>query len=145
MSLNLLQLATPLISRVFANEQITLYQADGQKNVKGVIHAVYKPPQIVSGNVQPLDSETLNHLERIGDTKASRQVFLYSSETFPVAGIKRLPTPRGGDVIQRSDGSYWLITSVIEDWCDAGWCNVGITEQVIPPDFSFSDWGDDVA
>lgn len=145
MSLNLHQLATPLINKVFSDERITLYQADGQKNIKGEIHAVYKPPQTLLANVHPLDSETLNHLERIGDTKASRQAFLTSSSAFPVAGVKRLPTPRGGDIIQRPDRSYWLITSVIEDWCDAGWCNVGITEQVIPPDFSFSDWGDDSA
>ena len=128
---------------MYPNETVTLYQADGQRNVKGVITPVYKAPQTVSANVQPLDSETLNHLERIGDTKASRQAFLYSFNSFPVAGVKRLPTPRGGDIFKRPDGTYWLITSVMEDWSDVGWANVGITLQVTPPDFSASDWGAD--
>lgn len=140
MGINLHGVVRGIITSVYPDEAITLYQADGQQNVKGVIKAMYKAPQAVKGNIQPLDTQTLAHLERIGDTKASMNAFLYSDPASPVKGTQRLPTMRGGDIIQRSDGTYWLITSLIEDWNAVGWCNVGITQQVTPPDFSASEW-----
>ena len=92
--------------------------------------------------VQPLDSQALNHLERMGDTKASLQAFLYSDLDLPVAGVHRAKL-RAGDFLKRYDGSWWLITTVMEDWSWDGWANVGITQQLTPPDFSKSDWWDE--
>ena len=34
----------------------------------------------------------------------------------------------------RADKTYWLVTSVIEDWSYEGWVKVGITQQVNPSD-----------
>lgn len=140
--LNLHGIVRSVITAVHPDEDCTLYQSAGQKNVLGVVTAIYNPPQAIKANWQPLDSQTLQHLERIGDTKASEQVFLYSNTDMPVSGVQRVPITRTGDIIKRWDGTYWLITSVIEDWSARGWANVGVTEQVTPPDFSASDWSD---
>lgn len=140
--LNLHGIVRSVITAVHPDEDCTLYQSAGQKNVLGVVTTIYNPPQAIKANWQPLDSQTLQHLERIGDTKASEQVFLYSNTDMPVSGVQRVPVTRTGDIIKRWDGTYWLITSVIEDWSARGWANVGVTEQVTPPDFSASDWSD---
>lgn len=140
--LNLHGIVRSVITAVHPDEDCTLYQSAGQKNVLGVVTTVYNPPQAIKANWQPLDNQTLQHLERIGDTKASEQVFLYSNTDMPVSGVQRVPITRTGDIIKRWDGTYWLITSVIEDWSARGWANVGVTEQVTPPDFSASDWSD---
>lgn len=140
--INLHAVVRSAITAVHPDEDCVLYQSLGQKNVMGVVTTVYAEPQDIKANWQPLDSQTLEHLERMGDTKASEQVFLYSNTTLPVSGVQRMPISRTGDIIKRWDGTYWLVTSVIEDWSARGWANVGVTEQVTPPDFSASDWSD---
>lgn len=140
--INLHAVVRSAITAVHPDEDCVLYQSLGQKNVMGVVTTVYAEPQDIKANWQPLDSQTLDHLERMGDTKASEQVFLYSNTTLPVSGVQRMPISRTGDIIKRWDGTYWLVTSVIEDWSARGWANVGVTEQVQPPDFNASDWSD---
>ena len=140
--INLHAVVRSAITAVHPDEDCVLYQSLGQKNVMGVVTTVYAEPQDIKANWQPLDSQTLDHLERMGDTKASEQVFLYSNTTLPVSGVQRMPISRTGDIIKRWDGTYWLVTSVIADWGARGWANVGVTEQVTPPDFSASDWSD---
>ena len=66
----------------------------------------------------------------------------YSDTSLPASGERRLPITRNGDVIQRNDGTYWLVTAVLEDWSWDGWCNVGVHMIVTPPDFSASEWSD---
>lgn len=136
--MNLRALANALTGIVHPNETITLYKANGQVNTKGIVKAIYLAPITLLGNIQPLDANTLKHLEAIGDTAATSQAFL----NYPVNSTQRVPNTSGGDILKRSDGTYWLVTSVLEDWNDDGWCNVGITLQVTPPDFSASDWSD---
>lgn len=131
------------IESIHPDEECTLYQAIGQKNIRGVVMPVYKEPQTIRANIQPLDTDALTHLDGTDDTSASEQAFLYSDDSFPVAGIRRFPTIRSGDFIKRADGTWYLVTSVIEDWSANGWANVGIKGQVTPPDFSASGWSDD--
>ena len=138
--LNLHDVVRGAITSVHPDESCILYQSDGQTNNKGQITSIYLAPQDIQANIQPLDAQALQHLERVNDTKASEQIFVYSDENMPVSGIQRMPILRSGDFIKRADNTYWLITSVIEDWSQNGWCNAGITQQVEPPDFSASSW-----
>lgn len=134
--MNLHKIVNSITRVIHPNESLIIYKADGQVNNKGTITPIYQAPVVLYGNIQPLDANALKHLEAIGDTQASQQAFL----DYPLESTKRIPTPSGGDIIQRSDGTYWLVTSVLEDWNADGWCNVGIVQQVTPPDFSASDW-----
>lgn len=137
---NLHNVVRGTITTIHPDEDCTLYQANGQVNNKGVITSIYLEPQEIKANIQPFDTQALKHLERVNDTKASEQIFVYSNLDMPVSGIQRMPILRSGDFIKRQDGTYWLITSVIEDWSWDGWANAGITQQVEPPDFTASDW-----
>lgn len=140
LGLNLHAVVRGVITSIHPDEACILYQASGQVNNKGVVKAKYNAPQQIKASIQPLDSQTLQHLERVGDTNASEQIFLHSDLALPISAGHRLPLLRGGDFIQREDGTYWLITSVIEDWSRDGWTNAGVSQQITPPDFSVSDW-----
>lgn len=132
------------ITSIYPDETCTLYQANGQRNNKGLIQAVYLEPQEIQANIQPLDADRLKHMEKVNDMTATEQIFAYSDTDNPITGIKRVPILRSGDFIQRADGTYWLITDVYEDWSSVGWCNAGITQQVTPPDFSGCEWSNTV-
>lgn len=134
--MNLNKLANSICKIVHPNQPLVFYKADGQVNLKGVLTPKYQAAVNVVGSIQPLDTNTLKHLESINDTKATEQAFV----NFGLSDVKRVPTTGGGDFLQSSDGVFWLVTSVIEDWNEDGWCVVGITQQVTPPDFSASDW-----
>ena len=140
LGLNLHDVVRGMMTAVHPDEDCVLYQSNGQVNNKGEITPVYLEPQDIQANIQPLDAQALKHLERVNDTKASEQIFVYSDESMPISGIQRMPILRNGDIIKRADSTYWLITSVIEDWSQDGWCNASITQQVEPPDFSASSW-----
>ena len=142
--LNLHAAVRGFIKGVHPDEDVVLYPGIGQVNIKGVVKAKYDAPKQVKANIQPLDARTLAHLERLGDTKASEQIFIFSDSDMPISAGSRLPITRTGDIIKRDDGTYWLITSIIEDWSKRGWVNAGIVMQLTPPDFAASDWvGDD--
>lgn len=140
--MNLHDIVRGVITTIHPDEPCKLYQAAGQVNHNGVITPKYKKPRRARINIQPLDTDALRHLELIDDTQASEQAFLYSTEAYPVSSVRRIPIARGGDLIQRQNGEWFLVTSVLEDWSQDGWANVGITQQVTPPDFSMSDWYD---
>ena len=142
LGVNLHHVVRGVITAIHPDEDCILYQADGQINYRGDIKPIYKEPVEIKANIQPLGEQALRQLERIEDTEATEQIFVYSNLNFPVSGLQRIPILRGGDIVQRADKTYWLITSVIEDWSQDGWANAGITQQVTPPDFSVCDWWD---
>lgn len=138
--INLHNVVRAAITSIHPDEECVLYQSVGQKNIKGVVKPVYNAPLTIKANIQPLDADALKHLESLNMTPQGEQAFLYSDDALPVAGQKRLPITRNGDIIQRGD-TWWLITSVLEDWTWDGWANVTINQQTTPPDFSGSEWG----
>lgn len=140
--INLHNVVRGAITAVHPDEVCVLYHSIGQRNVKGKVTPIYAEPQTIKANWQPLDSESLQHFDAINQTPCDEQVFLYS-ENFGVSGQHRLPTTRTGDILLRDDGTYWLITKVLEDWTWDGWVNVGVDRQIEPPDFSASEWSDD--
>ena len=138
--LNLHNVVRGAITSIHPDETVTLYQSAGQTNVRGIVKAIYKEPQTIKANFQPLDTDALKHMEAFNQTPMSEQAFLYSDMAYPVTGQQRLPNIRTGDFIQRSDETFWLITAVLEDWTWDGWCNVGVHQQTTPPDFTASEW-----
>ena len=139
---NLHDVVRSAICAIHPDENCILYQSVGQRNIKGKTTPVYAAPKNVKANFQPLDTDALKHFEATGQTPCSEQVFLYSEDT-GVSGQHRIPMTRTGDFLKRADGTFWLITKVLEDWTWDGWANVGVDRQVTPPDFSASEWSDD--
>jgi hypothetical protein len=50
----------------------------------------------------------------------------------PADVINRV-TQSAGDIIQRADGTYWLIVAIRESYATEGWLSVLAIEQVEPP------------
>jgi len=140
MGLNLHNVVRGAITAIHPDEDCTLYQSLGQKNIKGEVYPIYAEPQSIKANFQP-DTDRLDHPDSKNVTSDTMTVYLYSNLSYPVMGVNRVPA-RTGDFIQRSDETYWLVTS-IEDWSWDGWCKVDVHRQVVPPDFSASEWSDD--
>lgn len=139
--LNLHNVVRGAITAIHPDENCTLYQSIGQQNIKGKVIPVYAEPREIKANFQP-DAEALQHTDGMNQTPCSDRVYLYS-EDYGVSGQHRLPVTRTGDFIKRADETWWLITSVREDWTWDGWACVDVNRQVTPPNFTASKWSDD--
>jgi hypothetical protein len=138
--MNLHEMVRTAISAVHADETVTLYRAAGQTNVKGEIKAAYAPGETVKAQIQSEGDDALAHSDRVGQNETNRRFYLMaSSPADKPAGIVR-PLARSGDMLQRADETWWLITALTEDFSGAGWVAVRATLQVKAPDFSASDW-----
>ena len=138
--INLHNVVRGAITGIHPDESCTLYQSLGQKNIKGVVSAVYAEPKQIKANFQP-DGEPLQHTDAKNVTPCTEKVYLYSDSP-AVMGQKRLPITRTGDIIGRSDGTFWLVVTLSEDWSWDGWACVNVSLLVTPPDFSASEWSD---
>lgn len=141
MSLNLHALANTAIQTVNANETVTLYQSNGQKNIGGIVSQVYEAPQKVTAQVQSEGTQSLAHMDKANQADFIRRFYLMADTTLkpPSALIRQLA--RSGDIIKRADNTYFLITSVIDDFsAQSNWVCVLGELQTIEPDFSTQEW-----
>ena len=140
-SLNLHGIVRSAINAVHPSIPATLYQSTGQINdASGMVRPTYAPGETVSIQVQSEGPSVLEHTDRVGMEEVSRKFYLFSAPDMDkrVAGIVR-ELSRNGDMIHMEDGTWWLITAIVEDFTRSGWASVRGTLQVSPPDFSFSE------
>ena len=136
--LNLHAIVRGAVSALHPDETVILRQSIGQKNVKGRIAPVYAPALTVRAQIQTLSADNLTQAQSVNLTEIDRKAYLYAPDAGrPPAGIIR-PLARGGDMLRRADGSWWLVTAELEDFTASGWVCVGITEQLEGPDLSQS-------
>lgn len=126
--MNLHQIVRDAITYVHSDETCTFYQSSGTQNVKGNIQNTYTNGESIEANWQPTE-EPLEHTDGMNVTPQTAKVYLFSNASYPVKGITRLPLTRTGDMIQRADGTWWLVTNVDEDWSSEGWACVTVTQQ----------------
>lgn len=139
MGLNLHAIAHPMVTAIHPDETVTLYQSQGQINVAGKITPIYLPPQEVQAQVQTASDAALYHADRVGQNDVTRNMYLFANPYTPPAGVVR-PMARGGDIIQRANGTWWQVVSVPEDFSGVEWVMVRCSLQVKAPDFSASSW-----
>lgn len=135
-------IANRYTSLVHPNETITLYRSLGQEQVPGKKRPIYAAPvTIPDAQIQQLTADDLVHQGMTSQTEIDRRCYLPSdnSTTGKPAGIIR-PFERNGDMIQREDGTWWLVTAPLEDFTKSEWVAVRITLQTKAPDFSASEW-----
>lgn len=136
--INLHGLVRSAITALHPDEAVTLRQSVGQTNVRGRLIPRYGPAQTVSAQIQSLGQNDLTQTEQVSSTRIDRKAYLYApNPALPPQGIVR-PLARNGDMLQRPDGTWWLITAMLEDFTASGWVCVGITQQVKGPDLSNS-------
>ncbi|MDR1921101.1 MAG: hypothetical protein LBS31_05070 [Candidatus Adiutrix sp.] len=136
--MNLHAIANGLISAVHPNETVTLYRATGQMNVRGEIKAVYAAGEAVKAQIQSEGDDALAHSDavasRVGQNETNRRFYLLAAnQADKPAGLVR-PLARSGDLLQRQDETWWLITALTEDFSAAGWVAVRATLQVKAPE-----------
>lgn len=136
--MNLHAIVRGAIPALHPDETVILRQSVGQQNIRGRIVPVYAPAQTVTAHIQSLGSDDLRHAEAVNLTQRDRKAYLFApAPTTPPAGIIR-PLSRNGDMIQRADGSWWLVTVMLEDFTASGWVCVGMVQQLEGPDLSAS-------
>lgn len=132
--LNLHSIARGAIVALHPEEPVTLYQSSGQTNTRGVISPTYEAAQNVQAQIQSLSTDELANVESVAQTGQVRKAYLFGPPitTLIPQGIVR-PLARSGDMIQRADGTWWLVTGMMEDFSASGWVCVQITQQVDAP------------
>lgn len=130
--INLHQVVRGAITALHPDESVSLVQSVGQANIAGRIVPQYAAPLTLLAQIQSMGSDELAHLEKTDSTKIYRKAWLNEPAERPVAGIIR-ELARNGDFIQRQDGSWWLITAVMDDFSRSGWVSVAITRELNGP------------
>ncbi len=137
--INLHGLVRSAITGLHPDETVTLRQSVGQRNVRGRVTPVYGPAQVVQAQIQSLGQNDLAQREATSNTRIDRKAYLHAPDAaLPPQGIVR-PLSRTGDMLQRADGTWWLVTAMLEDFTASGWVCVGITQQVDGPDLRASE------
>lgn len=127
--LNLHDIVRGVVTFVHDDESITYYRNTGFKNVKGRISPTYAEPEVFKAQVQRESDLSLNHSNNTNSNTQTLKVFMYSPEEGYYFGMSR-PFQRSGDMFQRWDGTWWLVTAVTDDFFNAGWVSLRAVLQV---------------
>lgn len=125
--MNLHEVVAGAIGAVNRHETVTLWHCTGVSNIKGVVTPNYEK-STVRAQIQRPSAADLELNERVARAKQSIRAWIDA----PADTINRV-AQSAGDVIERSDGTYWLIVSVPESFAGEGWLSVLAVEQVEPP------------
>lgn len=115
MGINVRAIVRKTINNISADETIILYRSCGNTNIKGLVTPNYEEPINIKAQVQSVSDAVLKHINRVNDNSILRNFYLNSPAAHSIGGIIR-PLSRGGDMIQRSDLSWWLVEAVAEDF-----------------------------
>jgi len=137
--LNLHAIVRTPITALHPDETVTWYQSIGQTNTLGRIKPSYAEGVTLQAQIQTLSADELAQREDASKTEIHVKAYLMAQEVNPPAGIIRIDA-RNGDFIRRADGTWWLITSVLEEFAKSGWESVGMVQQLKAQDFSGSGW-----
>jgi hypothetical protein len=138
--LNLHAVVRSLIGALHPEVAARLHRSIGRSaGTDGSLKSVYAPGVLISAQRQSAGPARLSQRDLVSETEIACKFYL-SADPDPagqVAGIYR-PLSRGGDMFQLADGSWWLVTELLEDFSRSGWACVRAVLQVNPPDFSHS-------
>lgn len=135
LGINLHQIVRSVIPTLHPDETVLLVQSTGSVNVRGRVTPQYAPVVAVGAQIQSLGNDDLQAMESEARTKISRKAYLFSTtpnEIIPQGIIRTLK--RGGDLLWRPDGSWWLVSAMMEDFSGSGWVCVQLTEQIEVPE-----------
>lgn len=125
--MNLHEVVAGAIGSVNRHEMVTLWHCTGVSNTKGVVTPNYEK-STVRAQIQRPSAADLELNERVAKAEQSIKVWLNA----PADTINRVDQS-AGDIIQRADGTYWLVVAIRESYAGEGWLSVLAVEQVEPP------------
>lgn len=131
MSINLHAVVRGSITSLHPDEELTLYRSTGNQNVRGEACPTYAAPVTVKGQIQSERTDTLEPSRDANAVSRTRRCYLYGGEgTGYVPRTLTRAFATGGDMIQRADGTWWLVVGMLEDFSASGWVCVRIEAQL---------------
>lgn len=138
--LDMYKILRPVLHVIQAEESIKIYKFAGQKFYKGVYVPLYHNPVEVHSHVQAKDKGKLSHTNTLATSSYSAIFYVNIDEIMELTSLKRVKAC-GGDIVERRDGTFWLVTDIIDDFtASLAWFSFLATLQNIKPDFSHSSW-----
>jgi len=126
--MNLHAIVSGAIGSVNHHEMVTIYRCTGLTNTAGVMHVAYTPQDILA-QVQAPNAGDLKLFDNLADAKHVKKFYINAS-----AHTINRHEETAGDIIERADGSYWLIDAIRDDFSPEGWLCVLGTLQHDPPE-----------
>ncbi len=128
MALKLHEILKESINLVNSSEEILLFISRGQINNRGIIKPQYEKGRKIIAQIQ--DAVTsLNISENIGNSERKMTFYLPASENFVPQCLNR-EQENSGDILERADGTRWLIVEIIEDYSkSSNWIKVSAILQ----------------
>ena len=117
------------IGSVNAHEMVTLYRCTGVTVSKGIATPSYSKQDMLA-QVQAPSASDLAQNERLASATHRKKFYLDA----PAGTINRFEQS-AGDIIERPDGSYWLIVGTGDDFSREGWLYCLAVLQVEPPQY----------
>ena len=126
--MNLHAIVSGAIGSVNKHELVTIYRCNGTTNTAGVVSVTYTPQDIMA-QVQAPNAGDLKLFDNLADARHVKKFYINAS----AATINR-HEETAGDIIERADGSFWLIDMIRDDFSPEGWLCVIGTLQHEPPE-----------
>ena len=135
--MNLHAIVSGAIGSVNHHEIVTIYRCTGLTNTAGVMHVTYTPSDIMA-QVQAPNAGDLKLFDNLADARHVKKFYINAS-----AHTINRHEETAGDIIERADGSYWLIDMIRDDFSPEGWLCVLGTLQHEPPEIVIDEGGGD--
>lgn len=134
--MNLHAIVSGAIGSVNHHEMVTIYRCTGVTNNAGVVSVTYTPSDIMA-QVQAPNAGDLRLFDNLADAKHVKKFYINAS-----AHTINRHEETAGDIIERADGSFWLIDMIRDDFSPEGWLCVLATLQHEPPEIVIDEGGD---
>lgn len=120
--MNLRGVVHGVLGTVNPDQPVTWLQFQSYSTVNTITTPVYAPAQTLTGQVQPLSTDQLAHMEQLNIQGVLRQVYLKGAVA---TAVRKDGT--GGDLLQFPEipggpSRSWLVVLSNEQWPD--WCRV---------------------
>lgn len=135
--MNLHAIVSGAIGSVNRHELVTIYRCNGTTNTAGMVSVTYTHEDIMA-QVQAPNAGDLRLFDNLADAKHVKKFYINAS-----AHTINRHEETAGDIIERADGSYWLIDMIRDDFSPEGWLCVLGTLQHDPPEIVINEGGGD--
>ena len=135
--MNIHAIVSGAIGSVNHHEMVTIYRCNGTTNTAGVVSVTYTPSDIMA-QVQAPNAGDLKLFDNLADARHVKKFYINAS-----AHTINRHEETAGDIIERADGSFWLIDMIRDDFSPEGWLCVLGTLQHEPPEIVIDEGGGD--
>lgn len=115
-----------VISMVNPRQRVTMLKSNGYDTAaNGKQTPKYITFPGLLAQVQPLSSDDLRQLAALNIQPNHKAMYLEG-----MWDVVNRSAQQGGDMVILADGTTWLATVSLEDWDQAGWTKLAITQQI---------------